>query len=166
MRKNENAGGKGAAPAPGMEAKHAVGRQLNYAAKAARTYLEQHLMLAGSSFATWTVLFALKSRSPLIQREIADMLGVEGPTLTRHLARMEAEGLIVRRRTPEDRRAAVVELSPQGQAAYKRLSRIVSAGGEQVLDGFSDGELDLLISFLTRIVENVNKSSPRSASTH
>jgi MarR family transcriptional regulator for hemolysin len=75
---------------------HVLGRQLHFAAKAARGYLEQRLAAVGAGFAVWTALFALEAEGPLIQRELAEILNVEGPTLTRHLARMEAAGLIER----------------------------------------------------------------------
>jgi MarR family transcriptional regulator for hemolysin len=152
----------------GSGAKHALGRQLNFAAKSARSYLEQHLAAAGSSFAVWTALFALKSEGPLIQRELAEMLNVEGPTLTRHLARMEAEGLIERRRTSADRRAAIVHLTEAGEAMHTRLSTIVSASGDTVLKGFTQAEIEEFVGYLTRVIENVDAASPsrRHAPVH
>lgn len=146
--------------APESGAKHTVGRQLNFAAKSARSYLEQHLSAAGSSFVVWTALFALKARGPLIQRELAEMLCVEGPTLTRHLARMEAEGLVERRRTSVDRRAAIVHLTDTGKATHERLSAIVSASGDIVLKGFTAEEIEQFSSYLTRVIENVDRVSP------
>jgi len=146
--------------APGSGARHDAGRRLNLAAKSTRSYLEQHLAGAGSSFAVWTALSALKAEGPLIQRELAEILNVEGPTLTRHLARMEAEGLIERRRTSADRRAAIVHLTDAGESMHDRMSGIVSASGEIVLKGFSPEEIDEFVSYLTRIIENVAAASP------
>lgn len=150
------------AGATGADEKHNLGRQLNFAAKAARSYLEQHLSTAGSSFAVWTALFALKAEGPLIQRELAEMLNVEGPTLTRHLARMEAEGLIERRRTSADRRAAIVQLTEAGEAMHARLSGIVSASGDIVLKGFSPQEIEEFVGYLNRLIDNVGAASPAS----
>jgi MarR family transcriptional regulator for hemolysin len=143
----------------GADAKHALGRQLNFAAKSARSYLEQHLAAAGSGFAVWTALFALKANGPLIQRELAGLLNVEGPTLTRHLARMEAEGLVERRRTSADRRAAIVHLTEAGEATHERLAGIVSARGDIILNGFSSAEIEEFLGYLTRVVENVGVAS-------
>jgi MarR family transcriptional regulator for hemolysin len=142
------------------DAKHALGRQLNFAAKSARSYLEQHLAAAGASFAVWTALFALKTEGPLIQRELAESLNVEGPTLTRHLARMEAEGLIDRHRMSADRRAAIVRLTDAGEAMYARLSGIVAASGDIVLKGFTPGEMEEFLRYLTRVIDNVGVASP------
>src|SRR3569833_1905869 len=152
----------------GPDARRSLGRRLNFAAKASRSYLEQRLAAAGSSFAVWTALFALKARGPLIQRELAETLHVEGPTLTRHLARMEAEGLIERRRTSADRRAAIVQLTDAGEAMHDRLSTIVSASGDIVLKGFSPQENGGFVSYLNRLIDNVGAATPsrRQAPAH
>jgi MarR family transcriptional regulator, transcriptional regulator for hemolysin len=150
-----------AASADAYGAKHGLGRQLHFAAKATRSYLDQRLSAAGSSFAVWTALFALKTRGPLIQRELAALLNVEGPTLTRRLARMEADGLIERHRGSTDRRAAVVRLTGSGEATYARLSGIVSAGGDVVLQGFSPQEIEQFAGFLDRLMANV-AAAPRA----
>jgi MarR family transcriptional regulator, transcriptional regulator for hemolysin len=142
------------------DAEHALGRQLNFAAKSVRSYLEQRLAAAGASFAVWTALFALKTKGPLIQRELAGLLNVEGPTLTRHLARMEAEGLIERHRTSTDRRAALVRLTDAGEAMYARLSGIVAASGDIVLKGFTPGEMEEFLRYLTRVIQNVGAANP------
>jgi MarR family transcriptional regulator, transcriptional regulator for hemolysin len=142
------------------DAKHALGRQLNFAAKSARSYLDQHLAAAGASFPVWTALFALKTEGPLIQRELAGLLNVEGPTLTRHLARMEAGGLIDRHRMSADRRAAIVRLTDAGEAMYARLSGIVAASGDIVLGGFTPGEMEEFLRYLTRVIDNVGVARP------
>jgi MarR family transcriptional regulator for hemolysin len=144
----------------GSDVRHALGRRLNLAAKAARSHLERRLSAAGSSFAGWTVLSALAARGPLIQRELAEMLNVEGPTLTRHLARMEAEGLIERNRTGTDRRAATVRLTEAGETMYARLSGIAGTGGDTILRGFSPAEIDRFAEYLARVIENVEAAGP------
>lgn len=150
------------------EGKHALGRSLSFAAKAARGYLDHRLSSAGSGFAVWTALFALRAKGPLIQRELARLLNVEGPTLTRHLARMEAQGLVERHRTSTDRRATVVRLTPAGEAMHDRLATIVAASGDIVLRGFSPQEIEEFAGYLNRLIANVEAASParRHAPVH
>jgi MarR family transcriptional regulator for hemolysin len=138
----------------------ALGRRLGFAAKASRGYVEHRLAAAGSSFAVWTALYALKAKGPLIQRELAELLNVEGPTLTRHLARMETQGLVERRRASADRRAAVVHLTPAGEALHDHLSTIVAASGDIVLRGFSPREIEEFAGYLNRLIANVEAASP------
>lgn len=136
-----------------------IGPHLRIAAKSARMLLERHLTQAGASFGTWTVLAMLESGGPMIQRILAASLGIEGPTLTRHLDRLEELGLIHRNRAGADRRYALVELTAVGQALCHELDAIARAANDQLLDGFSDDETAQLKSMLQRLARNAGKDT-------
>ena len=137
-----------------------VGPHLRIAAKSARMLLERHLTQAGASFGTWTVLAVLESGGPVIQRILAASLGIEGPTLTRHLDRLEELGLIHRNRAGQDRRYAVVELTAGGRALCHDLDAIARSADAQLLDGFTDEETVQLKSMLQRLAGNAGKNGP------
>jgi MarR family transcriptional regulator, transcriptional regulator for hemolysin len=139
-----------------------VGPHLRIAAKSARMLLERHLTQAGASFGTWTVLATLESGRPMIQRILAASLGIEGPTLTRHLDRLEELGLIHRNRAGADRRYALVDLTADGLALCHELDAIARAANDQLLDGFSDDETAQLKNMLRRLAKNASK--PKNAS--
>ncbi|HET9970392.1 MAG TPA: MarR family winged helix-turn-helix transcriptional regulator [Streptosporangiaceae bacterium] len=136
-----------------------IGPHLRIAAKSARMLLERRLTQAGASFGTWTVLAMLESAGPMIQRVLAASLGIEGPTLTRHLDRLEELGLISRNRDGADRRYALVDLTPAGQALCHELDAIARAANDHLLTGFSDDETAQLKSMLQRLTENASKNS-------
>jgi MarR family transcriptional regulator for hemolysin len=106
-----------------------LGRWLAFAHKAMRAEFEARLAAEGGSLSTWIVLRNAHRDPPLSQRELAGALGVEGPTLVRHLDRMAAEGLVERRRDATDRRVARVVVTPAGAALLERL-HAVAAGTE------------------------------------
>jgi DNA-binding MarR family transcriptional regulator len=56
-------------------------------------------------------------------REIADRLGLDASTVTRQVATMEARGLIGRAPDPDDRRAAIVDLTASGRTAMAEARR-------------------------------------------
>jgi MarR family transcriptional regulator for hemolysin len=116
--------------------------------------LERRLGHAGASFGNWTVLATLESRGPMIQRALAAALGIEGPTLTRHLDRLEELGLIRRNRTGADRRYAVAELTAAGQTLCHELEAIARSANEQLLAGFTEEELAQLKDMLQRLTAN------------
>jgi MarR family transcriptional regulator for hemolysin len=136
-----------------------VGPHLRIAAKSARMLLERHLSQAGTSFGTWTVLAMLEGRGPMVQRVLATSLGIEGPTLTRHLERLEELGLIRRNRAGADRRYALVDLTPAGQALCHELDAIARAANDQLLAGFSEDEITQLKNMLQRLTGNASKHS-------
>jgi MarR family transcriptional regulator for hemolysin len=131
-----------------------IGPQLRIAAKSARMLLERHLSNVGASFGNWTVLASLESGGSAIQRVLAASLGIEGPTLTRHLDRLEELGLIHRNRTAVDRRYALVELTAAGRALCHELDAIARTANAQLLTGFSDEEITQLKGMLQRLTRN------------
>jgi MarR family transcriptional regulator, transcriptional regulator for hemolysin len=139
-----------------------VGPRLRIAAKSARMLLERHLSHSGASFGNWTVLAMLESRGPTIQRALAAALGIEGPTLTRHLDRLEELGLIRRNRTGADRRYALAELTAAGRARCHELDAISRTANDQLLAGFSEEEISQLKNMLQRLTANAMGAGPRT----
>ncbi len=72
------------------------------------------------------VLLEVRAR-PTSQQALIDTIGVDPSKLVGLLNDLEADGLIVRRRDPEDRRRHIVEVSKEGRA---RLAAAEKAAGE------------------------------------
>ena len=91
-----------------------LGRDLVLLAKAIRARLESRLANAGASLPAWGVLSCAIEEQGLSQRQLAERMGIEGATLTRHLDRLEADGLITRQRDGDDRRILPRRADPGG----------------------------------------------------
>ena len=116
---------------------------------------DEHLVAAGGSLPTWLIAASLMRDDHTMQRDIAAAIGIEGATLTHHLNRMEAAGLVARRRTPENRRSQLVELTEQGRTLFFTLLDTVIAFDHQLSTGFTPAELDTLRGHLARLRANV-----------
>jgi len=138
-------------PAP---AKEPIGLELSRTSKIVSRAFDDVLSAAGASLPTWLVLVSLKGQRPGPQRELAAAIGVEGPTLTHHLNRMEAAGLITRRRHPDNRRIHQVELTPSGDALFLSLLEKVVEFDEGLRRGFSERDIALLHGLLDRLATN------------
>jgi MarR family transcriptional regulator, transcriptional regulator for hemolysin len=115
---------------------------------------DRALNVGGGSLPAWLVLASLKGGLHGTQREIADAVGIEGPTLTHHLNRMELAGLVTRERDPENRRAHLVGLTEDGEREFMGLVRHVQAFDRRLRTGFSDEELATLCQLLDRLAAN------------
>ena len=131
-----------------------IGLQLAHSAKHVGRAFNDALAEVGGSMATWFILTHLKGDAWRTQHELARALRIEGPTLTRHLDGLEEEGLVVRRRDTNDRRAVSVELTEAGKAKHSELLRAVQTFNRRLLSGFSDAELEELRALLAKLEQN------------
>jgi MarR family transcriptional regulator for hemolysin len=113
------------------------------------------LAAAGGSLPQWLVLVQLKAGHHATQRDLAAAVGVEGATLTHHLHRMEADGLIRRERVATDRRTQAVALTPAGEDAFATLLGAVQRFDRRLRAGIGAAEADRLRALLARLRANV-----------
>src|SRR3954452_3648743 len=112
-----------------------LGLLLARTAKAAARAFDTALAAAGGSQPTWLILLAVKSGRAATQRELAAEVGIEGATLTHHLAGLERQGLVARVR---DGRIQRVSLTPEGEAAFQRLRKAAQAHDTRLRAELSD----------------------------
>lgn len=93
----------------------------------------------GLTHPQYLVMLALWERSPRRLRELADALYLEPATLSPLLKRLEAAGLIERRRDPDDDRALAVSLTPAGVALRERALAVPG----QIMDRLGVGIAEL-----------------------
>jgi MarR family transcriptional regulator, transcriptional regulator for hemolysin len=133
--------------------------QLAHSAKHVGRAFNDALAEVGGSMPTWFILTNLKGEEWRTQHELARALHIEGPTLTRHIDGLEEEGLVVRRRDANDRRAVSVELTDAGRAKHAELLQAVQAFNQRLLSGFSADELDELQTLLGKLEQNARADS-------
>jgi MarR family transcriptional regulator for hemolysin len=114
-----------------------LGRQLASTAKATRAEFDHRLGEVGGSLTAFIVL-RLADEAPggleLSQRQLAERMGVEAPTMVRHLDRLEKEGLIQRRRDPRDRRVTRITVTPAGSRQLEVLRKVADAMDREILN--------------------------------
>jgi MarR family transcriptional regulator, transcriptional regulator for hemolysin len=108
----------------------------------------------------WLVLLNLKIRPQASQRELAEAIGVTEATLTHHLNTMEAGGLLGRRRDPANRRVHIVELTPDGEAAFLRLRDAAIGFDHQLRQGLTDSDAARLAGLLDQLTVNAGARDP------
>jgi MarR family transcriptional regulator for hemolysin len=131
-----------------------IGLLVARTAKAVGRAFDDALAHGDANRATWLVLASLAGGLRGSQRTIAAELGIEGATLTHHLNRLEAAGLVRRERDAGDRRTQQVELTGAGRARFSGLLGSVQAFDRQLRTNFADDELATLRELPGRLATN------------
>ena len=132
-----------------------LGRLLVFTAKELRDAFEQTLEAQGASLGVWAVLAALTDGAVVSQVALATHAHLEGATITHHVDRLEALGLVTRELDPADRRVRRVHLTPAGAALRTRLVEAVAAFEQEVMAGLGREERERLRASLDRIRANL-----------
>jgi MarR family transcriptional regulator for hemolysin len=139
-----------------------IGRRLALTAKTVGTAFNSALSGEGGSVPAWLILSALKSGQWSTQLDLARSLGIEGPTLTRHLDNLERSGLVRRVASESDRRAVRVEITEAGEAAHQRMWSAVKSFNRRLVSGVGKEDLRELERILGRLEENARASTRAS----
>jgi MarR family transcriptional regulator for hemolysin len=83
-----------------------------------------------------------------VQTELAERLGIEGPTLVRLLDRLEDEGLVARRAATEDRRCKRVVLTERAWPTVEQVRQIIAELRAEVMSDLPDAQLEAGLQLL------------------
>lgn len=101
------------------------------------------------------LLLELARTGPMIQAQIGEAIGCEPPSVTVMTRKLEASGHITRTKSPSDKRATIVELTPQGHALVDQVQKVWKTLGQETVGGLPAEAASQLPSLLTTIAKNV-----------
>ena len=136
-----------------------------------RAEVDRRLSPHGLTESRWRLLLTLsRADRPLWQKELAETLCVQGPTLVRTLDWLESEGLVERRAINGDKRAKTVHLTAQAEPSLERIQAVVEQVRADVFQGVEPEDLQICLTVFDRITDNLNrldatKSTEREPST-
>jgi MarR family transcriptional regulator, multiple antibiotic resistance protein MarR len=107
------------------------------------------------SAAQYVIISVLAKRGVDSAAQLCKDLSYDAGAMTRMIDRLEAKGLISRRRCPEDRRLVKLELTQAGAAALPKLRACSVRVLNHFLRGFSQTEARQLEAFMVRMLQNV-----------
>ncbi|GAC1565587.1 MAG: hypothetical protein NVS3B14_03820 [Ktedonobacteraceae bacterium] len=108
----------------------------------------------------WGVLSLLVERDGSTIGAISQRRGVDAPTITGIIKRLEQSGLVERRHDIKDRRQVKVYLTDEGRDIMRYLPATTIAFNEIMMRGFSEDEQRDLIAKLQQIVVNLGAIGP------
>jgi DNA-binding MarR family transcriptional regulator len=124
-----------------------------------RKAIDQRLQPLGITGAQWWVLTYISLRPGLAQARLADELNIGKVALGGLLDRMMKLNLIDRRPDGQDKRVNLIFLSNGGKAMVKEITLVSTSMQDQALRGISREELDVAMSVLVRMKDNLETST-------
>lgn len=108
----------------------------------------------------YAVLISADEEPGLDQRSLAERLAIDAMTVTHHVDKLEAMGLVTRRAHPSDRRVRLLHVTASGRRLRRRIKPRTQAAHDRILAPLSMEERTQIVELMTRIVE-ANESYAR-----
>jgi len=136
------------------------GQVLFGTARAWRTKLDQRLRPLGLSQGKWRTLIHLsQGGNKLTQKEIAERMGIEGPTLAGLLDRLQEDGWVERRGSPDDRRCKIVHLQRRSKAVLEKIFNTAHELRHELIENVPQEDLQTCIRVLDEIRAKAEQST-------
>jgi DNA-binding MarR family transcriptional regulator len=142
---------------------HRSGALLDHLARRMRLRTEAVLAPLGLRPRHLVALTVLRHLGGSTQQSLATTLAMDGTNIVGLLNELEAEKLIERRRSPEDRRRHVVELTEAGVQQLSKAECALAQVDEDVLGALDSSQRETLYDLLQLAASGTGVGCPRSA---
>ena len=116
--------------------------------------LEERLKVHGVTRATWALLSAIFHHKKTTPVALASFIGIDGAAITRHLDRIEKQGLILRERSVADRRSVNLKLTRKGLDLLPKLVAESKATNQKFQAGFTSTEIKGIQRAIRKLLSN------------
>lgn len=141
---------------PDSQEREQFGVELGRVYRSWRTLVDTQLRPLGMTQARWiTLLYIARGGTGLLQKDLAERMGIEGPTLVRLLDALETAGLVTRQEAEGDRRGKTLTLTRTAQPIVDEIERAVSESRQHLLGDMSDEDIASCIRVFRTVRENI-----------
>ncbi|KYG58684.1 MarR family winged helix-turn-helix transcriptional regulator [Planococcus maritimus] len=109
----------------------------------------------GISASRYELLSQLYKVDEINQSTLQKLVNIDGAAITRHLKQLEASGMVIKRRNPEDNRVIFVSLTDEGRERIIEYRKENTGFVKQMLHDFTTEEVDALSDMLQRMQDNI-----------
>lgn len=131
-----------------------AGYLINHMARIFAQGLTARIRPLGLTIGTFPALLELWQGDGLSQKQLVVRLGIEQATMANTLNRMERDGLITRRKDPEDRRSQQVWLTDQARALRDPAIAAAEGVNRDLLSALTPDEAGQLLALMRKVIQS------------
>jgi DNA-binding MarR family transcriptional regulator len=105
------------------------------------------------------ILFLLKQQNGRTMTDLSQILAADNSTMTGLVDRLEKAGFVVREPSPDDRRALLIYITPEGVAEIDRAKVVIKRVNEEIKTGFSEEEVAAFKKVLKSFFEKFDRNN-------
>ncbi|AVE04619.1 homoprotocatechuate degradation operon regulator HpaR [Pseudomonas sp. R11F] len=125
------------------------------AREAAMSFFRPSLNEHGLTEQQWRIIRILEQYGELEIYQLAELACILKPSMTGVLVRMEAAGMVHRRKAEQDQRRVLVTLADKGKASFQSMSQCMEANYQRLQDQLGEEKFEALLGLLEDL-KNIN----------
>jgi len=138
---------------------NSIGFVVNNTAKYFQRSLDIDLRkTVGVTLSQWRVVGSLVLHPGLTQKELANKIGIEGPTLVPIIDKMEKQGLLKRKTDSTDRRMNRIFLTSKADSLWESMTECALKIRRSSTRNISESDLQITLDTLRKISKNLISS--------
>lgn len=118
------------------------------AREAAMSFFRPSLNEHGLTEQQWRIIRILEQQGELEIYQLAELACILKPSMTGVLVRMEAAGMVHRRKAEQDQRRVLITLADKGKASFESMSQCMEANYQRLQDQFGEEKFQMLLGLL------------------
>ena len=113
------------------------------------------------------IFLLLYRKKEVNMTQIAEYLSVPLNTATGIVARMEKRDLVIRERSPEDKRVVTIAMTQTGSEYIQKIMKMFLHYGQMIMEHFTAEELKLAVEMIDRVIHVITQeqSTPENKAT-
>ncbi|MCF9009635.1 homoprotocatechuate degradation operon regulator HpaR, partial [Pseudomonas carnis] len=115
------------------------------AREAAMSFFRPSLNEHGLTEQQWRIIRILEQHGELEIYQLAELACILKPSMTGVLVRMEAAGMVHRRKAEQDQRRVLITLADKGKASFESMSQCMEANYQRLQDQFGEEKFQTLL---------------------
>jgi len=131
------------------------GHNINQLARSFNKKLNERISSLGLYTSQWGIVLFLHKKKECTQVELCKYLGVEAPTITRTLARMEEMGLVIRTEG-KDKRERHIKLTEKACEMFPTWQQAAESVEVEAVNSISEEELESFNKILKKMMMNLD----------
>lgn len=134
-----------------------AGYLANHMARLFAQGLQEKIQEFGLSPGQFPALIALWAEDGLTQKELVRRIDVEQATMANTLNRMERDGLVIRKRHPEDGRSQQIWLTEKAKELEVPAISAARTQNEIALEDLTKEETRIFLELMQRVIQSIRK---------
>ncbi|MCK3827185.1 homoprotocatechuate degradation operon regulator HpaR [Pseudomonas sp. W2Aug9] len=118
------------------------------AREAAMSFFRPSLNEHGLTEQQWRIIRILEQHGELEIYQLAELACILKPSMTGVLVRMDAAGMVHRRKAEQDQRRVLITLADKGKASFESMSQCMEANYQRLQDQLGEEKFQTLLGLL------------------